>query len=173
VKHLETFAELIVFLHTKNQAELFRKIIPEWIRDLMHPMPMVAPVEPPVVKTEVITKKRRSQLFSWTGSPASSTDNLTRARPATAAPPLLDRIVDSIAKDIAETDIGMKWGPGADSDPLVTTSALLNALRDNLEDVGFYSGHVWRELHLSLEILKMALNWKARIVGKNAGEEED
>ena len=29
VPHLDTFPELVIYLHTKNQAELFRKIIPE------------------------------------------------------------------------------------------------------------------------------------------------
>jgi len=41
VPHLDTFPELVIYLHTKNQAELFRKIIPEWIRDLLHPLPLI------------------------------------------------------------------------------------------------------------------------------------
>jgi len=38
VPHLETFPELVVYLHTQNQAELFRRLIPEWIRDALHPL---------------------------------------------------------------------------------------------------------------------------------------
>lgn len=38
VPHLETFPDLVVYLHTQNQAELFRKLIPEWIRDSVHPL---------------------------------------------------------------------------------------------------------------------------------------
>ncbi|KIJ95345.1 hypothetical protein K443DRAFT_683078, partial [Laccaria amethystina LaAM-08-1] len=39
--HLDTFLELVIYLRTRNQAELFRRIIPEWIRDLIHPLPLV------------------------------------------------------------------------------------------------------------------------------------
>ncbi|KAG6810993.1 hypothetical protein H0H92_009496 [Tricholoma furcatifolium] len=39
VPHLDTFPELVVYMHTQNQAELFRMIVPEWIRDLLHPLP--------------------------------------------------------------------------------------------------------------------------------------
>ncbi|KIJ91934.1 hypothetical protein K443DRAFT_685585 [Laccaria amethystina LaAM-08-1] len=35
VPHLDTFPKLVICLHTKNQVGLF---IPEWIRDLIHPL---------------------------------------------------------------------------------------------------------------------------------------
>jgi hypothetical protein len=44
--HLDTFLELVIYLRTRNQAELFKKIIPEWIRDMIHPLPL-APLPAP------------------------------------------------------------------------------------------------------------------------------
>ncbi|KAF8643362.1 hypothetical protein AX16_009090 [Volvariella volvacea WC 439] len=39
IPKLETFKELVVYLHNKNQAELFQSLIPDWIIDLLHPLP--------------------------------------------------------------------------------------------------------------------------------------
>lgn len=36
VPHLSTFHDLMIYIHTLNQAELFRRILPEWIRDLIN-----------------------------------------------------------------------------------------------------------------------------------------
>ncbi|KIJ90626.1 hypothetical protein K443DRAFT_686648, partial [Laccaria amethystina LaAM-08-1] len=44
VPHLDTFPKLVICLHTKNQAGLF---IPERIRDLIHPLPLVPLPAPP------------------------------------------------------------------------------------------------------------------------------
>ena len=39
VSHLETFPELVaVNLHTQNQPECFSRLVPEWIRDALHPL---------------------------------------------------------------------------------------------------------------------------------------
>jgi hypothetical protein len=42
VRHIETFHALVVFMHNGNQAELFRHLMPEWIRDLLHGLVGVA-----------------------------------------------------------------------------------------------------------------------------------
>lgn len=42
VKSLAAFPALIVYLHTKNQAELFRVLIPQWICDVLHPLPLAS-----------------------------------------------------------------------------------------------------------------------------------
>ncbi|KAL0945892.1 hypothetical protein HGRIS_012177 [Hohenbuehelia grisea] len=39
VPHIDTFPELNAYLRTKNQAALFRALLPEWLRDVMHPLP--------------------------------------------------------------------------------------------------------------------------------------
>jgi hypothetical protein len=41
IPHLRTFPEPIVFLHNKDQIELFGKMVPEWVRGLMDPLPFV------------------------------------------------------------------------------------------------------------------------------------
>jgi hypothetical protein len=41
IPHLRTFPELVVFLHNKDQIELFGKIAPDWVRGLMDSLPFV------------------------------------------------------------------------------------------------------------------------------------
>ena len=41
VPHLDTFPALVVYMHNHNQAELFRTLTPQCIRDIIHPLPLV------------------------------------------------------------------------------------------------------------------------------------
>ena len=190
VPHLETFPELVVYLHTKNQAELFRRVIPEWVRDLMHPLPAqlgagaVGSVGSLTPETTGQAKKKRShrQLFSMLvlGSSAStSLESLSSGLSTSSLNPCPvdpERTIDTIAKEIAEASYCISSMPLAaspenvDLDPLVHTAVLLDALRDNLEYVGFLGRGVWNELDISREILIKAMCWKARI--GDEGEQE-
>jgi hypothetical protein len=161
VKHLETFPELVVYLHTKNQAELFRRLLPEWIRDLMHPLPLNARVTRQVSKPDVgaavkshgcgprinlhLSKKKSQVLPSPAGSDHS------------------DRAIESIAKEIVEAEVSLP-SFGVHVDPLVNAITTLNALKDNLELVGFFEQKVWAELELSRDILVKALSRRAKLV---------
>ena len=49
----EVFVELVVYMHTKNQAMLFRNILPAWMPDVLHPLyvnvnVITPPPRPPV-----------------------------------------------------------------------------------------------------------------------------
>ncbi|KAJ6465067.1 hypothetical protein C8R47DRAFT_1155542 [Mycena vitilis] len=162
VPHLETFHEIVVFLHTYNQAEMFRKLIPEWIRDLMHPLPIVAPKDTASIFSP---KKSRgpASLFSRfapsmigsSGASVYSVDTVASGMSGHSYEPL-ERTPDIIARDIIDSlPFFSDEDPGHDE--LVATLATLNALKANLEFLGYFGKAVWDELEMSLNILTSAL----------------
>ncbi|KAJ7700333.1 hypothetical protein B0H17DRAFT_1047001 [Mycena rosella] len=179
VPHLETIHELIVYLHTMNQAELFRKLIPEWMRDLMHPLPVAAPVAVPAQKGTVSIfspKKQRSavSLFGMLAPPklassASSTysvDTLASSMSShsseLAVVPEGTRALDSIARDIVDS-LPFFSDEDPKNDELVSTLATLNALKANLECLGYFGKAVWDELEASIAILTRTLVRRAAV----------
>ena len=181
VPHLDTFPALVVYLHTKNQAELFRKVIPEFIRDIMHPL-----FAPKYIKTGLLEEATLSSLSSLDGreSIRSSVGGLTSTGPGatlsrwiilpfkktglgsvvpdsvTPANLNLDNRrmlvtsaeVDTLAKEIVH--VTMALGEG---DILIQTASTLNALRDNLLFVGYLEHMLWEELELSRQVLLRAI----------------
>ncbi|TFK69869.1 hypothetical protein BDN72DRAFT_839907 [Pluteus cervinus] len=194
VPHLDAFSELVVYLHTKNQAELFRKLVPEWVRDVMHPLPTSSssspahnritsgsyspvPDYPPVTGLAWIRKKQGVKkpflgLLRSGSSSSTSVDSLPASlgrrsslSSFTAEP---ERTVNAIAQELAQTAPAMTSVPtelpsGNSHDPLVRTASLLDALKDNLEYLGFYSPMLWNELEASREILIRAISIQARM----------
>ncbi|KAJ6588181.1 hypothetical protein B0H19DRAFT_1057421 [Mycena capillaripes] len=175
VPHLETFHEVVVFLHTLNQAEMFRKLIPEWIRDLMHPLPL--PTLPALKDTTSIFSPKKSRgpasLFSIlapsklanSGSSIYSVDTVSSGMSGHSSDlpaAVLERTADTIARDIVDSlPFFSDEDPGHDE--LVSTLATLNALKANLEFLGYFGKSVWDELEASLNILTRALVHRAAV----------
>ncbi|KAJ6625108.1 hypothetical protein B0H10DRAFT_1942715 [Mycena sp. CBHHK59/15] len=180
VPHLETFHELIVYFHNRNQMELFRKLVPEWIRDLLQPLPpsgSATPARPTRLDPAIFSpKKQRSyrSLFSLlsSGSSGSSTyslDTLSSGMSShssvSEASSVLDRTVDSVGQEIFET-LQAVVDKDSSEDPLVATTTLLNALKQNLEFVGYHGKSVWDELEITREVLIRALVWKSKLTSE-------
>ncbi|KDQ32609.1 hypothetical protein PLEOSDRAFT_1098609 [Pleurotus ostreatus PC15] len=188
VPHLYTFHELVVYLHTKNQAALFRKIIPEWIRDLMHPLPVAIPVcsssiaqrsesgslTPGLSMYQHAPLRKRSTLLSLFDSSSPIAEDANSSAESLLGLPLAmtasfngscsslidaDRSTLSIAKEIA--DIAMTNYPS--DDVLVRTVSGLDALSDNLEYLGYFGKSLWGELLTYKEILVRAIRYKSRL----------
>ena len=71
------------------------------------------------------------------------------------------RTINSISKEIAEVTTSTTDGNG--DDPVLHSVCVLDALRDNLDYVGYYGRALWDELDLCREILIRAVSWKAKI----------
>jgi hypothetical protein len=161
VPHLETFPELVIYLHTMNQAELFRSLIPEWIRDLMHPLPPVLAVSSTagiIVEEHTAGCKPSRQLLGLLGCGLSS-DPSSSNHVTLSSPPERGRTVNSISKEICDVTVSTTDG----IDPVLHAACLLDALRDNLDYIGYYGKALWNELDICREILVRAISWKAKI----------
>ncbi|KAJ7439470.1 hypothetical protein FB451DRAFT_1192100 [Mycena latifolia] len=177
VPHLETIHELIVFLHTMNQAELFRKLVPEWMRDLMHPLPVAAPATQKEKDTAFIfsPKKPRTaaSIFGMlapaklasSASSIYSVDTLASGMSghSNELPAVKERTTDSTALDIVDS-LPFFSDEDPQDDELVSTLATLNALKDNLEFLGYFGKAVWDELEATLAILTRALVRRASVI---------
>lgn len=157
VPHLATFPELVIYLHTMNQAELFRALIPEWIRDLMHPLPSLALNSGGIAEAEKNTSCKARQLFGIFGC--------RRSPNHTSYVKLLSlseggRTINSISREICEI---AATAEGSGNDPVLHAACLLDALRDNLDYIGYYGQALWNELDICREILVRAVSWKAKI----------
>ncbi|KAJ7201131.1 hypothetical protein GGX14DRAFT_659239 [Mycena pura] len=193
VPNLQTIHKVIVFLHTLNQAELFRGLVPEWMRDAMHPLPLPPPAPSPCPAPVLIadtasiasSKKPRS-LFSFrslrsgagVGSSTSSlhSADIDASAPAPAAPiPVPAAAAWGTAQDSRAREIVAGLPFFADEDPakdeLVDTLAALHALRANLAFLGFGRRAVWDELEARLGILTRALVLRAAVTDADPGEE--
>lgn len=168
VPHLQTFPELVIYLHTKNQAELFRKIIPEWMRDLMHPLP---PIPTPAgssstlnVKNNMATpaipvfhpKRLFTMLIPACGSSTLSLDALDSEVSSVVVES--ERTISSIAAEIGQTVLESAY-----EDAVLYTATLLDALRDNLCHIGYFNKDLWHELDLSRDILREVVSYQAKI----------
>ncbi|KAJ6491465.1 hypothetical protein DFH09DRAFT_1104995 [Mycena vulgaris] len=175
VPHLETIHEVVVYLHTMNQAELFRALVPEWMRDLMHPLPVAAPPAPKDTMSIFSPKKQRSaaSLFgilspSKPSSSASSTysfDTLASGMSGHSGEllPVLERTSDSIARDIVDS-LPFFSDEDPKNDELVSALSTLNALKANLEFFGYFGKAVWDELEASLAVLRRSLVRRAAVI---------
>ena len=174
VPHLRTFPELIIYLHTKNQAELFRKLIPEWMRDLMHPLPNIS--SPAVSSTpslgNVATRPstpvpafdpRRLLVMlipaSRSTSSISSVDTLSSAASSVPTSVEPERSVSSIAAEIGQTAVESAY-----EEAVLHTAILLDALRDNLCHIGYFGKDLWHELDVSRDIMRQAISCQAKVV---------
>ncbi|KII91578.1 hypothetical protein PLICRDRAFT_28186 [Plicaturopsis crispa FD-325 SS-3] len=173
VRHLETFPELVVYLHNKNQAELFRAVIPEWIRDVIHPIaPFLA--QPSADRGRSATPKRAFGRRSPSPAPLPSilavlscSRSRSRGERRSHVVHTVERTVDSVAYEIADTDIRYSdthYDSDSDVAPsLMSASKSLNLLRDNMEDVGLYTPDLWAELNAYTTILQRAVGLQARM----------
>lgn len=171
VPNLQTFPELVIYLHTKNQAELFRKLIPEWMRDLMHPLPHIpspaVPSVPSVPSTPSVGNVATCALVASFDPrrllvrliPASSSLETT-ASTASPVPTLVEpeRSISSIAAEISQTALEFAY-----KEAVVHTATLLDALHDNLCHIGYFGKDLWHELDLSRDILRRAISQQAKI----------
>jgi hypothetical protein len=174
VQHLRTFPPLVVYFHTRNQAELMRAIIPEWIRDIIHPALVLGSLGPAGTISRQqqqppssfmmphVIKKKKSRIFSRRGS-ASNVLNPTPTPTPPQAIPIASMLptVDSVARDLVEMDEKMAKDEGLDS-----ACIALDGLSRNIEDVGFAEKALWLEIDTLRHILVCALNLRARINGE-------
>ncbi|KAG6839653.1 hypothetical protein H0H93_005189, partial [Arthromyces matolae] len=124
-------------------AELFRRLVPEWIRDLMHPFPHPDPVASPQGPAAETKSPTKSPL-NFLGFFISSAPQLSSSRGENSTAPRGDvrsrngyrRTVSSVAQDITQAAQAL---PQDESDntpdwhnPLLGTVAQLAALGDNL-----------------------------------------
>ncbi|KAF8802052.1 hypothetical protein BYT27DRAFT_7173641 [Phlegmacium glaucopus] len=156
VPHLQTFPELVVYLHTKNQPALFRKLIPEWMRDLMHPLPHMP--SPSVSSTPIVGNVATPRPVS-AFHPRRLLAMLIRACGSISSSNKPQRSISTIAADISQTASEVP-----DEEAILHTAILLNALRDNLCHIGYFDKDLWHELDLSREILRRAISHQAKVV---------
>jgi len=166
VPHLQTFPELVIYLHTKNQAELFRKLIPEWMRDLMHPLPhipclsstpSVGNVATPV-PVPAFDPRRLLVMLIPARSSTSSVDTVSSAASSVLTSIEHERSVSSIAAEIGQTALESAY-----EEAILHTATLLDALRDNLCHIGYFGKDLWHELDLLRDILSRAISHQAKV----------
>ena len=180
VPQLEAFPELVVYLHTKNQAALFRSIIPEWIRDIMHPLPAVSTsafkqmgvLSMSTTRFDGINvKKLIGKLV--TGSASTSSVNTMHSARSSVVSFSEEQNVERVASDISIEVAEAAQGFGKDEHALIRVACLLNALRDNLSHIGYFRRSLWVELDLSREIILGAVTHFSKIVSANTVVEEE
>lgn len=185
VPDLDTIAPLVVYLHTRNQAELMRMVVPaQWIRDLLHPLPSAAPEEIDEGQDENRSlrdriqgspTKRKGRKLDRARSPFRQATNLFMNLNTSltelvshAAPPLTaSRTAEAVAMEIAERCV-------ADSLGLDLARALqqLGGLRQNMEVLGYFGRELWGEVQANWEILVKALNCTALFDARDETETE-
>ncbi|KII91577.1 hypothetical protein PLICRDRAFT_28185 [Plicaturopsis crispa FD-325 SS-3] len=159
VSDVATFIPLVIFFHNRDVRELFSNVLPQWIVDLMDPLPtwsraVTRLASPPVPRKTGFFKRRGSKDSSRSPSPTAPRSSSSSACSLLS----LERTVDSIAHEIALVDVTHPELPS-----LVHALASLHALCDNLEDVGMYDEAVWAGLAMRNEILKKAVVEKSRM----------
>ncbi|KAH9474390.1 hypothetical protein JR316_0012848 [Psilocybe cubensis] len=164
VPHLETFPELMVYLHTKNQAALFRSIITEWVRDLIHPLPQSP--QAMNIMSDLDTTTSSCGLVSMETSKAKRifgrlVPDLGRGHRPPKDACESARSFYTVAAEIAEAALQLDLGDR--EDPLLSTAAKLTALRDNLVVLGHYNKELWHELIESRNIVLQALSYRAKV----------
>jgi hypothetical protein len=144
-----------------NQAELFRALIPEWIRDLMHPLPSLVVDPGDMVKG----RGRRCKPMRLLARLACGFNSNSSYHEIRRNSPQRKRTLDSISKEIAKAS-GLSVH-GDHIDPILHAACLMDALRDNLDYIGYYGEELWNELGSCRAILIRALSWKAKIDEKD------
>ena len=163
VPHLDTFPELVIYLHTKNQAAMFRKIIPKWIRDLIHPRPgPVVPSPSGGVPTESRAMIKFLGLFVYGSSSTARVDtaglSFSTVMTLRSEP---DRAVKTFSEEIAQVSSTLSLSE--EEDPLFQTAARLDALRDNLRHIGYFNPPLWNGSDVCRDIVLRSISWKAEL----------
>ncbi|KAH7915930.1 hypothetical protein BJ138DRAFT_1140770 [Hygrophoropsis aurantiaca] len=165
VTRLEGWRDLVVWMHTRNQAQLIRSVVPEWVRDLMHPLPQPATAVLGEGDTEEGNARKRlkpkKSLMKLAGRGVLR-KNSTLSNPDVAIT-VEGRTLDSIAQEIAEMDTARNGGEIDESQTLVGTMISLNILRENLQEIGYFGRDLWLEIGICWEILVRAVNWQAKM----------
>ncbi|KAA1474585.1 hypothetical protein DENSPDRAFT_841190 [Dentipellis sp. KUC8613] len=144
VPHLDEFVPLLVYLHTKNQAALFRALIPEWLRDILHPALMAGVADE---STQVGRQRRGRMFFLRLGS--------CFAAPLAPTMDLSQRTIESVSQEIRDAEARASQ-PLCKGDVRVAFHRLA-CLKANLEFIGYFPRELWFELELSLKILVRSL----------------
>ncbi len=176
IPHLRTFAEIVVYLHTKNQAALFRALIPEWARDIMHPLPPAPDPSPNVSLGYIEEGECVPSSLCCAGSARSLGGNIGRLfkscvlsgsrrqkcdiQPLFASQENIARSVNTIGVEMAEA-AGRQ--PDEDEEALSAIAETLDALSDNLSYLGFFNKALWNELNVYRAIVMYAISYRARI----------
>ncbi|KAG6855787.1 hypothetical protein H0H87_010833 [Tephrocybe sp. NHM501043] len=170
VPHIDTFPELVVYLHTQNQAELMRNTVPEWIRDFMHPLPESVDAssisETATTLDGIAIVKAPLHILGLLipgVAPGPGTENLSMTQYDPCPRNEFKRTVETVAKEVAQAAHHSYGSEKEDADPILATVAKLNALRDNLEYIGYFSHALWHELNVYREVLIKAISYQARI----------
>ncbi len=122
VPHIETFCILISYVHTRDQTEMMRAALPQWIRDIMQQR-----IYGLAVPAYVKLKEKRGNLLRRLSYGYMSAGSF----PEPLAPErkcLLDEVSGEIAEASRDSD--------AFGRDIVEAAARLNALRDNLTFLG-------------------------------------
>jgi hypothetical protein len=211
VPNVQTFPELVVFLHTYNQAELFRKIVPEWVRDMVHPLTTstfghsgsdtqagawVGPTprgsissiasQDSTASSYKISRNWFGALFGRRPSTYSSAGSISPSRSSgssasssiggslrvlnshidlnmVGAPQTTKRTLEAVAKDIAySANRAAIADTNKESIDLVGIQMALNALRDNLDFVGYFESSLWNELDIYQDVLVKAIAFQSQ-----------
>ncbi|THV06680.1 hypothetical protein K435DRAFT_789167 [Dendrothele bispora CBS 962.96] len=211
VPNLQTFPELVIFLHTYNQAELLRKIIPQWVRDMVHPLTILSGFEShqnsaasksvtrgsisSLGSQDSVSSKRDwfATLFGRGRTPSSgsvslqsSSSSLSVSGPnslgsqQSSLPGPLGALIDAhtssaglsqatrtlhaVARDIAySANRAAIADTNKESIDLVQMQMSLNALRENLDFVGYFEKSLWNELDIYREVLLKAISFQAEL----------
>lgn len=167
VPRLLMFRELVQYMHTMNNAALFRAAIPAlWIRDALTPLPIViapAPKKPIVVVEapkipKLFSRKRTRSLFSLRAPKVVTPPFVASELPPA---PSSGRTVESVAQEIADADAASS--ADANNSDLLTAVDRLGALKDHLIDIGFYGKDVWEELDRTLQVLLLAVSCRPKV----------
>ncbi|PPQ81260.1 hypothetical protein CVT26_015091 [Gymnopilus dilepis] len=188
VPHVETFSNLVVYLHTKDQVALFDTIIPTWVYTFTPPLPKrPSPVRVPTFGTGL-----GASPGGWTGSKSSGID-LSRIRRTfvelfscftrcsdvgdstdfAVTEESLTEIESELLKnyDASLENIGAvlagRLRTVSDSsllqasdfmDALIFVVGSLNGLQDNLNYIGYYAPGLWEQLLAYQRILIRAIS---------------
>ncbi|RXW18373.1 hypothetical protein EST38_g7481 [Candolleomyces aberdarensis] len=147
VPHLRTLPELVVYLHNKDQVELFSKLVPEWVRGLMHPLPCIG------------SNSASSATEGTAGRASKATQGLQRLA-------FLGKSNGLGSEDMRRIEMYLQSKAGelagvaqmqGDGELLVGTSVNLDFLRTNLHHLGYFCQDLWFELDLTRELLLRTL----------------
>lgn len=152
VPHLETFPELVRYIHSKDQDHFFRELIPQWMTSLIYPLP-----ECPKAIEQVSALPCKNKIFKIFRKiiPCLNIERNFDLEPSPTLTP--KRTVESVAIEITRTLATMR-DYGMD-DVLLITIRKLQALRDNLSYIGYVSdGQLWAEMDITCDIVVRALS---------------
>ncbi|KAA1474593.1 hypothetical protein DENSPDRAFT_931767 [Dentipellis sp. KUC8613] len=143
VPHLDAFVPLLAYLHTKNQAALFRALVPEWLRDILHPVVMAGLADP----CPAPDYARRSRKLSIRISSCASVTSLE----------LPQRTLFSVAQEIRDAEARAPRPLGGSD--VEDAFHKLVGLKTDLEFIGYHPRDLSYELEMMLRILAAAMDF--------------